>query len=50
MNTMEIADMTLNLGDPAPDLTLPNQDGEVVAFSQCWQQMPTAFVFLRHFG
>ncbi len=40
----------LNVGDAAPPLTLPDQDGNPVALADRWQAQPTMLVFLRHFG
>ena len=40
----------LQVGEPAPDVTLPDQDGRDVALASLWQQQPTMLVFLRHFG
>jgi peroxiredoxin len=40
----------LALGDPAPDMTLRNEDGEETTLSAYWRAGPTALVFIRHFG
>lgn len=40
----------LAVGDPAPDVTLPDQDGHDVALSSLWRDRTTAIVFLRHYG
>jgi hypothetical protein len=40
----------LALGDPAPDATLPDEDGNEVALSSYWRSQPTVLVFIRHFG
>jgi cytochrome oxidase Cu insertion factor (SCO1/SenC/PrrC family) len=40
----------LNVGEPAPEVTLPDQDGRAVALASLWRQQPTVLVFLRHFG
>ncbi len=39
-----------NLGDPAPDLTLPDRGGRPVRLSALWAERPVALFFLRHFG
>lgn len=40
----------LQIGDQAPNVTLPNQDGQAVSLASLWQAQPTVLVFLRHFG
>lgn len=40
----------LAVGDPAPDATLPDEDGNEVALSNYWRRQPTVLVFVRHFG
>jgi len=40
----------LQVGDPAPDLTLFNGDGETTALSNEWHHGPVILNFLRHFG
>ena len=36
--------------EPAADFTLLDMRSTPVAFSDCWRQRPTAFVFVRHLG
>ncbi len=40
----------LHVGDAAPEVTLPDQDEQPVAFAALWHAQPTVLVFLRHFG
>jgi len=40
----------LVVGDPAPDLTLRDEDGQETTLSAFWRQGATALVFIRHFG
>jgi peroxiredoxin len=40
----------IEVGQPAPDVTLRNQDDAPVTLSSFWTQRPTALVFVRHFG
>ncbi len=42
--------MTLELGDPVPELELTNQHGEQVPISRYWQERPAVFFFVRHLG
>jgi peroxiredoxin len=42
--------MALQPGDLAPDLTLPDQDGQAHTLADFWRDQPTMLVFLRHFG
>lgn len=42
--------MTLQSGDAAPDIILPDQDGRERALADFWRERPTLLVFLRHFG
>lgn len=41
---------SVTVGDPAPDLSLPDQDGEEIRFSNLWHRQPLILVFLRHLG
>jgi peroxiredoxin len=43
---------TPQVGDPAPDVTLPTADGTTIALSALWTQTEhgLVLVFLRHFG
>ena len=50
---MDTSMEALQRGALAPDITLPNQDGEEISFSSLWSREGThgtVFVFLRHFG
>jgi peroxiredoxin len=40
----------LKIGEPAPDITLLNPQGETVALSSLWENGPTMLEFIRHFG
>jgi len=40
----------LNIGDPAPPITLEDIHGQPVSPSQYWVNGPTLMTFLRHFG
>lgn len=51
--TMEkqfVSSASFEVGEHAPDVVLPNQDGEEVRFSSCWSARPSLFLFIRHFG
>jgi len=37
-------------GDPAPDATLPDHDGQPVRLSALWADRPLLLLFWRHFG
>jgi len=41
--------MTLQAGDPFPDLTLESLEGPV-RLSERWRERPLVIVFMRHFG
>ncbi len=43
-------DLLLNVGDPAPDLTLPDDQGQPVRLSDRWRHGPISLVFVRHSG
>ncbi len=38
------------VGQPAPDVTLRDEDGQEIALSAYWRERPTFFVWVRHFG
>ncbi|MFI0606507.1 MAG: hypothetical protein ACH37Z_01270 [Anaerolineae bacterium] len=40
----------LHIGDPAPDLTLPDASGQPLRLSALWSVAPLALVFIRHYG
>ena len=40
----------LQVGDAAPDLTLPDHTGEMVQLSSLWSESPAVVLFWRHFG
>lgn len=40
----------LQVSDAAPDVTLPDQRGELVRLSGVWAKRPLVLLFLRHFG
>lgn len=42
--------MALEIGQPAPDVTLLNPQGEPITLSSLWRQGPILLTFLRHFG
>ncbi len=39
-----------DVGDPAPDATLTDTEGNKVQLSSIWEQKPVVLIFLRHFG
>lgn len=41
---------TLDRGDLAPDLTLPDAAGRPQRLSALWAEGPLALVFVRHYG
>ena len=43
-------EIPLQVGDRAPDLELPNSDGQVVKLSSFWQEKPAMILFWRHYG
>jgi peroxiredoxin len=43
-------DVTLSVGDAAPDVVLGLSDAEHVRLSQYWVERPLVVAFLRHFG
>ena len=40
----------LEIGDPAPDITLSDVHGAPVQLADFWSGGPTLLTFLRHFG
>ena len=38
------------VGDPAPDLTLPDHTGRPVRLADLWTAGPIVLLLLRHFG
>jgi len=38
------------IGDPAPDLTLPDTEGRPRRLSEFWRERPAVLLFLRQFG
>ena len=40
----------LQIGDPAPDFSLPSTSGESVHLHKLWQNGPVLLMFWRHFG
>lgn len=43
-------DLPPQVGDPAPDLELLDQDGQSVSLSSFWGDQPALVIFWRHFG
>lgn len=48
--TVRWGELPPQVGDPAPDAELPDQDGESVRLSAFWRDRPALLVFWRHFG
>jgi hypothetical protein len=42
--------MSLEVGSPAPDFTLPDSLDRPTSLAALWRERPLALVFLRHFG
>src|SRR3989304_5420443 len=42
--------LPVQVGDPAPDLTLPDMTGAPRWLSESWPAGPTLLLFLRHYG
>ncbi len=40
----------LEVGQTAPDLTLPDDQGQSVQLSDLWAKQPLVLLFVRHFG
>ena len=40
----------ISIGDPAPDMTLPDDHNQPTRLSDLWQRHPIALVFVRHSG
>lgn len=47
---LELFGPGLAAGQPAPDVTLRDEDGNETTLSAYWRQRPTVIVFIRHFG
>ena len=45
-----MANQPLNAGDPAPTLTLPDQEGREVSLSSLWERAPLLLTLTRHLG
>ena len=44
------ARMTIQIGEPAPNVTLANSEGNEVSLAELWRAGPVVVAFLRHFG
>ena len=42
--------MTIEIGQPAPNVTLANSEGNEVSLAELWRAGPVVVAFLRHFG
>ena len=42
--------MSVEVGQPAPDVAVEGPDGAPTRLSSLWPAGPTLLVFLRHFG
>ncbi len=40
----------VGVGDPAPDVTLPDDSGIQTSLSSLWSERPLALLFIRHLG
>jgi peroxiredoxin len=40
----------LQVGQPAPDIALMNEQGETISLKSLWEKQPVVLDFLRHFG
>jgi peroxiredoxin len=40
----------LVVGDDAPDLSLSDHEGHVIALASLWKSQPRVLLFVRHFG
>ncbi len=40
----------VRVGDPAPDMTLPDDSGMQTSLSGLWSERPLALLFIRHLG
>ena len=38
------------IGDPAPDVTVPDHSGRPVRLAERWAEKPLVLLFLRHLG
>ncbi len=43
-------DLPPQVGDPAPEATLPDHAGEPVSLQDLWSERPLLLIFWRHFG
>ena len=42
--------MTIQIGEPAPDVTFGSSHGNEVSLAELWRSGPVVVAFLRHFG
>ena len=42
--------MTIQIGEPAPDVTFGSGHGNEVLLADLWRAGPVVVAFLRHFG
>ena len=42
--------MTIEIGQPAPNVTLANSEGNEVSLAELGRSRPVVVAFLRHFG
>ena len=42
--------MTIQIGEPAPDVTLATSEGNEVSLAELGRSRPVVVAFLRHFG
>ena len=47
---MNSSALTLLPGDIAPDLSLNDDQGQMVRLSDLWHERPLVLLFVRHFG
>lgn len=47
---MTTSNATLSVGDPAPDVTLPDELNRLTRLSELWQRHAIVLVFVRHSG
>ena len=40
----------VRVGDPAPDMTLPDDSGTQTSLSSLWSERPLVLLFIRHLG
>jgi len=46
----KVSGSNFKVGDTVPEATLLNESGQKVTLSSFWQQKPTLFAFIRHYG